>query len=303
MALVLEPLAVLSVLVFVVGSMLSMGLSLTVGRLRAALSNRRLVAKALVGNFLLVPLAAYAILLVVPLTEAQSVGVLLLATAAGAPFLPRLVESARGDIALGVGLMVLLMIATVVYVPLVLPVLLPGVAVNPLDVAQSLVLLMLLPLAAGLFVRARYPDTAAAVQPTAAQASNTALVFLVVLALVLNVEAMLAIVGTGVVLAVLGLVVAAFAVGFLLGGPGLDTRSVLGLGTAQRNVSAALVVGAANFDDPDVIVVLVVGSTLMILLLLLVGGELGRRVERAEERPATGSAGTDGGTSYGGRSE
>jgi len=302
MALVLESLAVLSVLVFVVGSMLSMGLSLTVGRLRAALSDRRLVAKALVGNFLLVPLSAYAILQVVPLTEAQSVGVLLLATAAGAPFLPRLVESARGDIALGVGLMVLLMVATVVYVPLVLPLLLPGVAVSPLDIARSLVLLMLLPLAAGLFVRARYPDTAAAVQPAAAGASNTALVFLVVLALVLNAEAMLATIGTGVVLAVLLLVAAAFAVGFFLGGPGLDGRSVLGLGTAQRNVSAALLVGTANFDDPDVIVVLVVGSTLMVVVLLLVGGELGRRAERTAERPAAGGTGTDGGTTEGDRS-
>jgi BASS family bile acid:Na+ symporter len=155
---------------------------------------------------------------------------------------------------------------------------------------------MLLPLAAGLFVRARYPDTAEAVQPAAAQASNTALVFLVVLALVLNFEAMLATIGTGVILAVLGLVAAAFVVGFFLGGPGLDTRSVLGLGTAQRNVSAALVVGTANFDDPDVIVVLVVGSTLMIVVLLLAGGELGRRAEHPEGRPAAGGTGTDGGT-------
>jgi len=30
--------------------------------------------------------------------------------------------------------------------------------------------------------------------------------------------------------------------GVLLGGPGTDTRSVLGLGTGQRNISAALLV-------------------------------------------------------------
>jgi BASS family bile acid:Na+ symporter len=121
MAVILESLARLSVLVFVVTSMLAMGLNLTVVQILAPLRDRRLVGKALVANFVLTPLAAYAILLLIPLTEAQSIGVVLLATAAGAPFLPKLVEFAKGSVAFGVGLMVLLMVATVVYVPLVLP--------------------------------------------------------------------------------------------------------------------------------------------------------------------------------------
>ncbi|MFC7046000.1 hypothetical protein ACFQH6_11765 [Halobacteriaceae archaeon GCM10025711] len=131
MAVVLESLATLSVLVFVVTSMLAMGLSLTVGQILDPLGDAGLVAKALFANFVLVPLAAYAILVVVPLSEAQAIGLVVLATAAGAPFLPKLVEMAEGDIAFGVGLMVLLMVVTVVFVPLVLPLLLPGVQVDP----------------------------------------------------------------------------------------------------------------------------------------------------------------------------
>ena len=49
--------------------------------------------------------------------------------------------------------MVLLMVVTVGYLPLVLPVLLPGVSVNPAEIASSLFLLMLLPLAVALFVK------------------------------------------------------------------------------------------------------------------------------------------------------
>ena len=56
--------------------------------------------------------------------------------------------------ALSVGLMVLLMVVTIVYLPIVLPLLLQGVAVNPMDIAQSLVVMMLLPLAIGLLVNA-----------------------------------------------------------------------------------------------------------------------------------------------------
>jgi len=110
MPVVLESLATLSVLVFVVTSMLAMGLSLTVAQIVEPLQDLRLVGKALLANFVLVPLIAYVILLVIPLTEAQSIGLILLATAAGAPFLPKLVEVAKGNVAFGVGLMGLLIV-------------------------------------------------------------------------------------------------------------------------------------------------------------------------------------------------
>ena len=83
---------------------------------------------------------------------------MLLGCAAGAPFLPKLAELAKGNLPFAVGAMVLLMVATVGYAPIVLPLLMPGVTVNPSKIAHSLVLLMLLPLAIGLSVKARYED-------------------------------------------------------------------------------------------------------------------------------------------------
>lgn len=274
---ILQTLASLSVLVFVVTSMLAMGLSLTIAQIARPLKNASLVVKALVANFILAPLLAYVILLVVPLSEAQSIGLMLLATAAGAPFLPKLVQAAKGNIAFGVGLMVLLMVVTVAYVPLVLPLLLPGVEVNPLDIAGSLIVLMIIPLAIGLFIKARYIDTAASLQPVMAQTSSTALMILMVLMLVLNFDSMISVIGTGAIIALLLFIVLTFVAGYLLGGPAKDTKPVMGLGTAQRNVSAALVVGAQNFQDPDVITMLIVGALLMLVVLMLVGGELGKR--------------------------
>ena len=306
MAVVLESLATLSVLVFVVSSMLAMGLSLTIGQIVEPLRDLRLVGKALLANFVLVPLLGYAILVVVPLSEAQSIGLILLATAAGAPFLPKLVENAKGNIAFGVGLMVLLMVLTVAYVPLVLPFLLPGVELNPFDIASSLIVLMLVPLAIGLVVKARYADTAASVQPVLNQTSSTALILLVVLMLVLNFQNVLSVIGTGAIFALLLFVVVSFGLGWVLGAPGRDDRSVMGLGTAQRNVSAALVVGAQNFGEPDVLVMLIVGAIVMLVVLLPLGGELDKRTrptvetpesetDRATEQPAGDGAGRYGG--------
>ena len=51
----------LSTLVFVVTSMLAMGLSLTVAQILAPLRNARLVILALAANFVMAPIAAYLI--------------------------------------------------------------------------------------------------------------------------------------------------------------------------------------------------------------------------------------------------
>ncbi len=283
---VLTVIAHLSGLVFVVGSMLAMGLSLTVPEIIAPLKNRRVVVLALVGNFILVPALALLITAIIPLSDAQRTGLVLLATAAGAPFLPKLAQAAKGNLAVSVGLMVLLMLVTVVYLPLILPLLLTGVVVNPWDIAQSLIITMLIPLVVGLFIKARYADTAAHLQPTFGQASNVGLMLTMGILLVLNVRNILALVGTGGILAGVLLIVIAFVLGYLLGEGDAGVKRVTGLGTAQRNIAAALVVAVQNFDDPNVLVMVIVVGLIGLVILMPLGGELGKRVKSQTPTPA-----------------
>jgi bile acid:Na+ symporter, BASS family len=152
--------ATVAMLSFVVSSMLAMGAGLTVARIIEPLRNVRLVLFALVANFVLMPAGAVALAKALRLDEPFGVGMLLLGCAAGAPFLPKLAELAKGNLAFAVGVMVLLMVVTVGYLPIVLPLLLPGVTVDPWQIARSLVLLMLLPLAAGLVLKSHYEDFA-----------------------------------------------------------------------------------------------------------------------------------------------
>jgi BASS family bile acid:Na+ symporter len=275
----LEALAQLSVLVFVIGSMMSMGLSLTMSQIIEPLKNARLVILALVANFALVPILAYAITLILPLDDSLRIGLILLSTAAGAPFLPKLAEAAKGNTAFAVGLMVLLMVITIIYLPIVLPLLLGDVAVNPWDIARSLIVMMLIPLAVGLFIKARYEDAAASIQPTFGMASNIALLALMVLGLVLNFSSMIALIGSLGILAGIIFIVIALVIGYLLGGSDSGIRSVVGLGTAQRNISAALVVAAQNFDS-DVITYLMVMALIGLVILMPAAGELGKRAQQ-----------------------
>ena len=264
-------------LIFVVSSMLGMGLGFTVSEIITPLRNGRLVVLSLLANFVLMPLAAFGLATLLQLDEPLGVGLLLLGTAAGAPFLPKLAQLAKGNLAFGVGLMVLLMVVTVGYLPLVLPLFLPGVSVNPVKIASSLFLLMLLPLAGALAVKAWFPVVAARTKPVLDKVSNLSPILLVLLMTVTNIKNVLAVFGTRGILAGLLLIAVGFGVGWLLGGPAMNTRSVLALGTAQRNIAAALVVGGQSFSDPKVVVMVIVVAIVGLLVLMPLSKALGQR--------------------------
>jgi len=275
---VLSAILQISLLVFVVSSMLAMGLSLTVSQIIAPLRNARLVVVALVLNFIAVPLLAVGIDALLSLDEGLYIGLILMATAAGAPFLPKLGEAAKGNIAFSVGLMVLLMVVTVVYMPIVVPLLISGVEINPWDIASSLIFLMLLPLGVGLLMRSRYEKAADGLQPAMAQTSTVAIALLLVSGVVVNFTAILDIIGTGGFIAILLFLIGAFILGYFGAGRDAGVRSVLGLGTAQRNLSAAMVVAGQNFaSDPDVLTFIIVAGIVGLLVLMPLAGELGRR--------------------------
>jgi BASS family bile acid:Na+ symporter len=112
--------------------------------------------------------------------------------------------------------------------------LLQGVAINPWDIAQSLIVLMLVPLAIGLFMRSHSPDSAAHWQPVMNKISSLAILVLLVVGIGLNVSNIISLIGTGGILALLLFIVGSLLIGFVLGGREPATRSVMGLGTAQR---------------------------------------------------------------------
>ena len=279
-----QVIANVGILTFVVASMAALGLSLTIEQILAPLRNGRLVVIVLLANFVLTPALAFAIKALIPMDEGYAIGLILLATAAGAPFLPKLVQVAKGAIALSVGIMVLLMVTTVIYVPLVLPLLLPGVTVNPLDIAWSLVVLMLIPLAIGLFIKSRYGTVAESLQPPMSQISNMGLMLGFVAVLALSWRSLLSTIGSGAILATALLIIGAFLIGWFLAGKERIVRPVLGLGTGQRNVAAALVVAGSNFSDPNVLVICMVGAILMLISLMITAGELGKRAPVDKDR-------------------
>jgi predicted Na+-dependent transporter len=263
---------------FVVSSMLAMGLSLTVGQIVEPLRNVRLVLLALLANFVIVPATAYILAQVIPMDDQLQIGLILMGSAAGAPFLPKLAQIAKANVPFAVGLMALLIVVTVAYLPLVLPLLLPGVEVDAGKMAVTLFGEMLVPLGIGLFVRARWVDAAGELQKPAAQVSNLSLVLLLVLMLGLNIENVIGLFGSGALIATIVMVGVAIGSGYLLGGPGSDTRQVLALGTGQRNLAATFLIAGSNFaDQPDVLVFLAGAGLIGMAIVMPLAAEFGKR--------------------------
>jgi BASS family bile acid:Na+ symporter len=277
----LQVIAQVAMLVFVVGSMSAMGLGLTMPQITAPVRDVRLVVGLLIANFIVVPAAAVAAARVVPMEPEAATAVVLIGCVAGAPFLPKLAQLSRSNLALAVGVMVLLMVVTIGYAPLVVPLAVPGATVDPIAIAQSLVLFMLIPLALGLVIRAKLPALAAEWAVTAGHASTVGLLLGIASALLLTWREVLGSIGTGIFVGLAIVLVAGLLGGWLAGiGRPTGERTLLGLATANRNIAAALVIAASI--GGDTIVYTLVGALAIPVVLIVLAGRLGGRAAAAE---------------------
>ena len=117
------------------------------------------------------------------------------------------------------------------------------------------------------------------------------MVFVVTLTTAAHFRSVLTILGTfGIVGAVLFTAIC-FGIGWMLGGPGADTRGVLSLGTAQRNTAAALVVAGQNFTDARVVVMITVVMIVSFVMLMPLARVVARRQPADAVRKDAAAAG------------
>ena len=278
---ILEIIFKISVYTFVVVGMISMGLKMTIRQIFDPLKDVKLITLALIANFIMSPLLVYVIIYFIPVSEAEKIGFILLSVAAGAPFLPKLTEIADSDIAYSIGIMLLLMILTVFFMPVALPFMLPGTEVNSLGIARSLITLMIIPLFAALLFRQRFEKTASKLFPVTKLITDISLLMLMVALVGLNYRSLLDMLGTTMV-AILLLLVGTTIIGYFMGGRDKDKKVVMSLCTGQRNISAALLVAAENFKDKEIILTLVAISIIGLLFRVPYARWIGKRVKRSK---------------------
>ncbi|MFA6549268.1 MAG: bile acid:sodium symporter, partial [Candidatus Margulisiibacteriota bacterium] len=207
-----------SMLVFVIASMFGVGLALTAEEIIKPLRKVKLVFLALLSNFVLIPILTYIASRLLKLDKSLFAGLMIMACCAGAPFLPMLARIAGGSIAFGVGLMIVLMVVTVFYAPFVIPLAIPGVTINPLSIAQPLVIYMLLPLFIGMIIKALKPAVADIIKPFVNKLTAISVLIVVILALFIASPAFVRAYGTGVYNATALFVIGSILVGYIFSG-------------------------------------------------------------------------------------
>ena len=255
----LEVVLNVTIALFIAGVLFAAGLEVTFQQVLEPMKRAGLVARALIANLIVVPLAVYGASVVYPLERPYMIGVLLYGFAAGAPYTPKLVNVAGGNVPNSIAATMLLTVLTILLMPFVLPFLVPGANIGIWEIARPLLLQMFVPLVLGLGIRASSEPLAAKLQrPVNWLVNLSALVFLL-LALVLHWDELAETAQTGTVAYAVVLTVGAFGVGYLFGPGRMKGRVTLGLITTARNIGAAATVATANFrDEPRVLITVAV---------------------------------------------
>jgi bile acid:Na+ symporter, BASS family len=226
------------------------------------------------ANFVAVPALTVMVARGFGLAPEVTVAMILLAAAPFAPVVPIFARMSRGDLALAAGLTVFFPVVSVLLTPLTVQVALGWVAEagqvrwNMLASLGLLAATIALPLAAGVWLRHGAPGLGQRLLRPLERVSEMSGAALLILVVVSEFRALWSL-GWGAWLA-MGLVFElSLALGWALGGPDRGTRSVVAIGTSNRNLALALLVALQSSADTRVVSAVVGNGLLLILLGLL----------------------------------
>lgn len=251
----IEQVSNILVTLMLIQMMLATGLGVTIADLLLVARNWMLLAKALLANYVIVPLITIGLLLLFrPADPMVSAGFLILAACPGAPFGPPCVRIAQGNVTVAVGLMAILAATSAILAPLLLFLLLPLLPANrPLQVDAvkiigALLITHLVPLCVGLAIRRWRPALADILQSPANRISSVLSLVAIGVILYTQMRILTAIDLRGYFGMSL-LMLSSLLAGWIFAESGTENRRSMSLTTAVRNVGVGLVIAAGSFAD------------------------------------------------------
>ncbi len=239
------------------------GLDLTRADFGRLTERPALVVVASVAQWLLIPVVAWTVALILPLPPYLVAGIVLLAASPAGAISNYYVLIARADVALSVTLTAISAAVSVVTLPLISAVgfslLLDHAArvkVPIVPTAIQLTVNILIPVLAGMWLRARFPEFVTRHQTAARRLGNVALATTVAIFLSVLGRSVLNDLGTTIWLAVVFTVVAAGA-GLIVGAAlRADRRQLqtLAIEFACRNTAVTILVGVVVLGRPEIAV-------------------------------------------------
>jgi len=240
----------ITVVIFMAGNLLDLGLRIDLPAALRGLRDVRFVTLSVLWAFVLCPALAYVLPMIIPLSPPYAMGLILLGLAPCAPLLPMLTDKARADLNYAASFMLLASAGTVIYMPIMVPLLVKGLTVSAWTVAKPMLVLVLIPLVIGIVIQVRSAATASLIQPFVKKATGIDTLLMLILVLIIYGKGFIGAIGTYAigtqVIFFTVITAASYALGF---GMPQRQKSVLSLGICTRNCGSAL---APLFVVPDV---------------------------------------------------
>lgn len=266
-----------AVILFMVGNLLAIGLETDGRAALAPLRDARFLVAVMLVDWLFAPVLAIVLVRVLPMAEPYAVGLLLVSLAPAAPFLPLMVRRAGGDPSYTAAFMLVAAVGTVLLMPLGVPLVVPGLSVETWAIARPLLVLLVLPMGAGIALRTLHPPAADTVLGVARPVAGAATVVLLVAIALRHAQGFADAVGS---FAIAGQLL--YAIGLMAGGYLLairlppERRSVVCLGACTRNLGAALAPLLVADPDPRTTVMVALGVPVTLAATWLASRWLGR---------------------------
>src|SRR5512136_2221020 len=149
----LQQIQTITIVIFMVGNLLEVGLRLNVAEALAALRNVRFLVTSLLWCFVLGPALAVLLTKFIPLTGPYALGLVLLGMAPCSPAIPVMMKKSGGSLAYMSAFMLTAYAGTVVLMPFMVPWLAKGFTADPWTIAKPLLFFIALPLVIGAAIR------------------------------------------------------------------------------------------------------------------------------------------------------
>ena len=264
-------------------TVMSLGMTFTLGQLLAPLHRVGLVVVMVIVNAAVIPGVAWGITEVSPVDDKYVPGLVLATLGAGGAASLKAAQIARcADLPLAVSVVVVLQLVNILAVPLWAGQVVTGASISAWDIVKSLLALVLLPLAVGLFIRSRYTEHADDWQASLVRIANLALVIALSTGIAGNWSTIKTMFGSWVIVIALVIVVAAGAIGALSGllGGRRDTEAITttGLVSIFRFGSLGLIIIGSQLGGEAVYIGPAITFALLDFILpLALAVEIGHR--------------------------
>lgn len=279
--------AVIGLMIFL--SLLAMGMGLTIAEFGGALRRVRILALGLVVNFVVIPAFMLLLVKVFAIEGPVAVGLLLCVLAPGNGVGTLLVDYARGDVGLSVGLMLVLTFFSVVLTPILLGLWTGGnvgaaFSITTWPMMKLIFVFQMVPLIAGLLLRRYAESYTRKMQPSIARIARLLVLGIIATILLTKGDVVFAN-GPKPLIVSLIAIFTSFLLGWVVPFAAKTERTSFGLTSMVRNLALALLLGTAFFKDPSTIAAMLTYALIMFVVAFAIAA-LFRRLTPALEHAA-----------------